>query len=427
MKNILLFIAAALVIISCQKQTPIQEEIATDLGYNSFKYGAVVNTLFGGQTIPVGTVTIDITGAPNDNIDDQIRIVFSTEGSDWYIKETHVIVTADAAEIPTNKPGNPRIGHFPYSSTHTGIGVQEVEYLTINYQTGGTFAVATHAVVYNDVTGQEETAWAFNEADNPYPEQPLNTKFSGKRWGWFQNYSWDGTLAPSFDLLYFTQYDEAGNLIIYQYNLNTGVLDIISQEEFMAGQGNGVNGAAWDAESNMFVFIEETGNGLWASDFDQDEDSYQIGTLPVEAKDGSLLGNSYYFIDEDNNIWIVTLDDNFQNITASELIGSIGADLDVIDIAVSPDGNGLYIVINNEGTSELIFYNLNDGIISQIAELGNNLFQIAFDEDGGLIAIEDTAEEDNSVVHDVDKDTGDMGNSNDIGVDVEDVATGPRM
>jgi hypothetical protein len=422
MKNILLFVAAALIILSCQKQTPIQEEIVTDLGNGNFKYGEVVHTLYGGKTIEVGTVTIGITGSPLDGITDNIYVRYSTEGTDWYIKETHVIVADETSEIPTNKPGNPRIGHFPYSSSHTvGDGTQSVQYPTIPYESGAFLYIATHAVVYNVVTGQEETAFAYNDID-----ETANRTFSGKRWGWYQTFSWDGTLAPTNELLYFTQYDEFGNLIIYQYNLNTGDLEIISQEEFIEGQGNGVDGAAWDAESNMFVFISKTENGLWASDFDQDEDSYQIGILPADAKDGSLLGNTFYFIDEDNNIWVVTLDDTFQSIVASELIGAIGTDAEVVDIAVSPDGNGLYIVINSEGISELVFYNLNDGVISQVAELGNNPFQIAVDEDGDIHVIEDTEEEDNSTVHDIDKDSGDMDNANDIEIDVEDVTTGPK-
>jgi len=422
MKNILLFIAAALVILSCQKQTPTQEGDTADLGYDNFKYGEVVHTLIGGQTIEVGTVTIGITGSPYDEIPDNIYVRYSTEGTNWYIKETHVIVAGSPDEIPTNKPGNPRIGHFPYSSSHTvGDGTQVVEYPTIQYISGDDLFIATHAVVYNAVTGQEETAFAYNEAD-----ESKNRTFSGKRWGWYQTYTWDGSSAPTNNLLYFTKYDESGNLIIYQYNLNTHDLEIISQEEFIAGPGGIIDGAAWDAASNMFVFISETGNGLWASDFDMDEDSYLIGNLPVVAIDGSLIGNTYYFIDEDNNIWVVTLDDNFQNIIASEIIGSLGADVDVIDIAISPDGNGLYIVLKNGEISELVFYNLMDDIISHITDLGANPFQIAFDEDGNLIGVEDTSEDDNSVIHDVDENTGELNNSSDVDLDVEDVVTGPR-
>ena len=217
MKNILLFIVAALTIISCQKQIPFEDEKGT-LGYGAFKYGEIEHILYGGQTIPVGIVTIGVTEDGENNI----YVMFETDPG-WYIKETHVFVGPAGSEVPVNKPGNPRIGHFPFSTDHQyGDGTDSVSYPTIPYTIDSSFVVATHAVVYSD-DGQEETAWAYN-AEN-------STRFSGKRWGWFQSYTWDGvTMPPKADLLYLTQYIN-GVLYIYQVNLLTGEVLLISQEE----------------------------------------------------------------------------------------------------------------------------------------------------------------------------------------------------
>ena len=419
MKNILLFIVAALTIISCQKQIPIEEEKGTDLGYGAFKYGEAYHTLYGGQTIEVGTVTVGTTGENSGSI----YVRFNTNPG-WYIKETHVFIALAGSEIPVNKTGNPRIGHFPYSTEYEYSDYEtEVYYPTINYVDGEAFVIATHAVVYKEDGGwQEETAWGYNDLD-----VSTNTKFSGKRWGWFQSYSYQGEAAPVADLLYLTQYID-GVLYIYQVNLLTGEVLLISQEEFDAGVGGTIVGAAWDPASNMFLFVSESGNELWGSDFDQDEASGLIGNLNQVAIDGTLLGDTYYFIDANNQIWTITLDLDLQQIIGEALlIGSIDANLDVIDIAISPDGQSLYIVVNNNGVTELLVYNLSDNTYSVLADLGNNQFQVAVDEEGDVVVIEETPEDDNSIIHDINENSGEIDNSTDIDIDVEDAATGPRI
>jgi hypothetical protein len=412
MKNILLFIAAVLIILGCQKQNPIENKGETDLGHSSFKYGEIEHTLFGGQTIPVGTVTIGVTEDGLNNI----YIKFETDPG-WYIKETHVFVGPEGSQVPVNKPGNPKIGHFPFSTDHQqGDGTTLVTYPTIPYVINSSFVVATHAVVYSD-NGQEETAWAYNEGNS--------TRFSGKRWGWFQSYTWDGELPAQSNLLYVTQYDEDGVLHIFQVNLENGEVIEISQEEFLAGIGSDIDGSAWDSNSNQFFFVSEAGNELWITDFNQDVPSSLIGALEGIAIDGTFLNDTYYYIDVNNQIWAVTFDADM-NMTQTP-IGSINSDLDVIDITVSPDGQSLYFVINNNGISDLMVYNINDGSLTNLANLGNNAFQIAFDADGNLIAVEVTPEDDNSIVHDIDQNTGEAENSTNVDVDVEDVVVGPRI
>jgi len=410
MKNILLFIVAVLTLVSCQKQTPVEEKSGIDLGYGSFKYGEVVTTLYGGQTIDVGTVTVGI-----DDETDYIYVKYETTDG-WYIAETHVFVGTDGSQIPVNKPGNPKIGHFPYSTTHSyGDGTTVVTYPTIPYVPGQAFVVATHAVVYT-LDGEEETAWSWNEEA---------TRFSGKRWGWFLNFSYNGVPPSETSYLYITQYID-GVLYIYQINLATGSVELISQEEFDAGVGGTIEGAGWDPNSNMFVFVSGSGTEIWGSNFDEDTPAGFIGNLESIAVEGTFLGNTYYFVDESNQIWAVVFDADMQ-ILSQTVIGSLDAGISVLDMAISPDGQNLYFITNNNGVAEVWVYNLNDGTVSMLSNLGNSQYQIAFDEGGELYAIEETAEEDNSVVHDIDMNTGELNNSTDINVDVEDVTTGPKI
>ncbi|PLW94332.1 MAG: hypothetical protein C0591_13045 [Marinilabiliales bacterium] len=415
MKNILLFIAAALIILSCQKQTPIENVGETDLGFRAFKYGEVVNTLYGGQTIEVGTVTVGTTGDESGDI----YVRFETLDG-WYIKETHVFVGTSGADIPTNKPGNPRIGQFPYGteydySDHTTV----VYYPTLEYDPEESFVIATHAVVYTD-SGQEETAWGHHDDG-----LVSNTKFSGKRWGWFQGYTYQQQVIPETNLIYVTEFVD-GYLLIYQVDAETGQSTLIAQESLDASIGQSIIGAAWDPDSNIFYFISEDGTQLWGIDFDVDNAAFLIGSLEDVAVTGTVVGNTYYYVDVNNNIWAVSLDSDME-IISQTIIGSLDQSLNIHDIAMSPDGQFIYVVVENNGETELLIYNSNDLINSSSANLGNNEVQIAVDEDGDLHAIEETPEEDNSIIHDLNENSGEIENSNDISVDVEDVATGPRI
>ena len=80
---------------------------------------------------------------------------------DCEITEAHLFVGNSASVIPANKPGNPKIGHFPYFWDEMGpetevvfsIPVEDLDLLE-----DGCFKIAAHAVVICD--GVEETAWA---------------------------------------------------------------------------------------------------------------------------------------------------------------------------------------------------------------------------------------------------------------------------
>lgn len=118
---------------------------------------------FAGQHINVGTIIVE-----NDATN--LYVTYSLTGN-WSLEETHLYV-GECDSIPYNNAGNPIIGHFPYSSSHSGI--QEFTYSIPLSELGECFCVVAHASVTNGTSS--ETAFGFG------------TPFSGPRWGWYFEY-----------------------------------------------------------------------------------------------------------------------------------------------------------------------------------------------------------------------------------------------
>lgn len=116
--------------------------------------------LVAGQHIDAGTLDFAY-----DN-DGNIYITYNAIDG-WYLTEIHLALVHDMADIPTNKNGHPKIGHFPYKVTFdagdmtSGHTVMiENPHIGTEYQYGCIPVVlAAHAVVVND-SECEETAWA---------------------------------------------------------------------------------------------------------------------------------------------------------------------------------------------------------------------------------------------------------------------------
>ena len=138
--------------------------------------------LFGGQTIDVGSVTFSTD-------ETYLYVTYATDG-DWYLTETHLYVGCPGAGspndgIPSNNPGNPVIGHFPFTADHDPM-VQSYTYKIVrkDLKCEDCYIIATHAAVVKlDSSGreiQEETA--FQECT----EDTID--FAGNRWGCY--YEW---------------------------------------------------------------------------------------------------------------------------------------------------------------------------------------------------------------------------------------------
>jgi hypothetical protein len=117
-----------------------------------------VVTLFAGQTIDSGTVTVS-------NDDDFLYVTFLT-ANDWLLSETHLHVADSLAGIPQTKKGNPKVGNFSYKTTHDPE-VTEFTYVIakadLSLDDNNSMVVAAHAVVvqYDDAGNQisNETGW----------------------------------------------------------------------------------------------------------------------------------------------------------------------------------------------------------------------------------------------------------------------------
>ncbi len=181
MKKSVLIIALAIAtfaISSCKKESvdpaPAADE-KFELSYtNPGECTPTEVTLFAGQTINAGTVSVTNDG-------DFINVTYSTANG-WVLTQTHLFV-GECALIPVNNPGNPMPGQFPYKTTHSG-GITSYTYqvpvATIGI--GNCGCIAAHAVVAKmNASGQiteTQTGWGNGPRIN----------LSGGNWGMSFNY-----------------------------------------------------------------------------------------------------------------------------------------------------------------------------------------------------------------------------------------------
>ena len=124
--------------------------------------GVQVQTLYAGQTIDAGTVSVEIVGT-------DLVVTYNTTGG-WELTETHLWVGSDIADMPQTRKGTPKIGNFPYSSGDISGQTSRTETIPLadlGFACPGDdamFYVAAHAAVQLvDGSGnviQTETGWA---------------------------------------------------------------------------------------------------------------------------------------------------------------------------------------------------------------------------------------------------------------------------
>jgi len=101
-----------------------------------------VTPLLAGQTIDVGTVSVW-------NDDTNLYVTYNTTGG-WVMTETHLAVVTDPGDFPTNKAGNPKVGHFPYSKENIFMTTweQTIEFAELEgWTAGGPLYIAAHAAI----------------------------------------------------------------------------------------------------------------------------------------------------------------------------------------------------------------------------------------------------------------------------------------
>ncbi len=121
-----------------------------------------VVTLFAGQTINAGTVTVS-------NDANFIYVTYTT--ANGYVLSQTQLYVGDCALIPVNKPGNPIPGQFPYASPHSNLTTYTYQIPITAIPVGMCACIAAHAVVVKlDAAGQvvdQQTAWGNGTVINP--------------------------------------------------------------------------------------------------------------------------------------------------------------------------------------------------------------------------------------------------------------------
>jgi hypothetical protein len=372
MRKILGLFMIMLLVASCSTdKTSIEEPIDKWNGYfDKMKDGPVTHTFYAGQDIDVGTVTYGITG------DAEFYVTYACTG-DWKLVETHMFA-GQKNIMPLTKPGNPRIGRFPYATDHDPWVSEYTYYVPLTelpgYETG--FSVAAHAVVENTATNQNETAWAYG----------MHT-FTDKGWGWYDDVSYDELTPDDFIILYGIEYDDE-NLILWLIDMtNGGTESEVILVEPVGNTTGEYDGSAYDDATGNFFFVKD-GTELYVNNLNNEDASDYIGALTGTTVSADYQDGSYYYVDAaENTIHEVTFDSDW-NMT-DNLMDSIPSTVVVTDIAISPDGTVIYMVGNvGDGTTEMITYDMVADSYATIDLALEEDTQIAYGDDGILYAVE---------------------------------------
>ena len=116
----------------------------------------------------IGTVDVYTDGTT-------VTVTYTITDSDWTLELTHLWI-GDCTDLPTNNPGNPIIGQFPYSESHPGATTFSYEIAVSTLDGIAEICVAAHAEVIGTTS---ETAWADG------------TSFPGNSWAMYFNLNTD--------------------------------------------------------------------------------------------------------------------------------------------------------------------------------------------------------------------------------------------
>ncbi|HEV3076403.1 MAG TPA: hypothetical protein VHB47_18415 [Thermoanaerobaculia bacterium] len=131
-------------------------------------------TLFGGQTIDTGTVTVT-------NDASSVTVTYATNDP-WVITAVHLAVADSLAGIPQNKNSNPLPGHFAINTTYNPPVTTVTFIIPIDNITSlqSLFIGAQAEVQAPGGQGGSQTAWGFGP------------RFGGHNWATYINYPVQG-------------------------------------------------------------------------------------------------------------------------------------------------------------------------------------------------------------------------------------------
>jgi len=162
--------------------------------------------LLAGQDEWVGIVEVTPDG-------DDLIITYDTSGSDWELYETHLHVADEFDDLPTNRPGNPKVGRFEFSGEPDPAPADIAEYTVDVSGMSGEVFIAAHAVVQLVDTIEEapygpievidtRQAWRFDgtpvRSQRSNPDTVLSREF-GQDESNFYSLGYGGTLNDEGD------------------------------------------------------------------------------------------------------------------------------------------------------------------------------------------------------------------------------------
>jgi hypothetical protein len=135
-------------------------------------------TLYAGQDIPVGTVSVSNDGT-------NLYVTYNTTGG-WVMTETHLAVATSLDVIPQTKKGNPIPGQFPYKHEDLGYVTSdpyEIPLVDLGVGADDNLYIAAHAKVIRPIEDCWEPVWQIGDVEsNPtaIPSTALSDEFGGK-------------------------------------------------------------------------------------------------------------------------------------------------------------------------------------------------------------------------------------------------------
>jgi len=374
MKKAFLFIGAILLLASCVKQAENEEPSDKWNGYfEYYKSGEVIHTLYAGRTINAGTVTYGI----NDNA--EFYVLYDCSATGWEITEVHMFA-GDKKDMPLNKPGNPKIGKFPYSdcqfgSVSTYLFTVPLTDLPPAEEPG--FTVAAHCVVHSP-SGQCETGWA--EGDYT---------FRDKGWGWYDVYYFNQPENP-YTILYGITYAN-DSLYLYMIDVTNNITTPIFKE-LVGGTTGSYDGAAYDDVSGNIFFtnLTTTPAELWVNNLEDGASSVKAGDLIGTPKSGDFNDGSFYYVnDDDTSLYRVNFNVSNWTISSIDFVTAVPNAVTVNDITFDPSGTNLYLVGVIDNATQLIKWEVDTDTFYSTSITLSPGTQIAYGTDGELYAVEE--------------------------------------
>jgi hypothetical protein len=384
MKKFLGLFMIVLLFAACSTDRTTEQPTDKWNGYFDYlKAGETYHTLWAGQHIDVGEVIYGI----NENA--EFYVTYNCTG-DWQLVETHLFA-GELIDMPkTVKRGgdiHPKVGRFDQATPVTTATDHNPWVSTFTYTIpldllppcSVGFTVAAHAVVENTATNQNETAWADGA-----------NAFTDKDWGWYDDYTYDCESPDDFTIIYGIEYD-SDSLMVWMIDVtNGGSESELILTEYVGSTGSSYDGSAFDEESGNFFFVNES-NELWVNNLQSSDESYYSGTLDGPAQSADFYEGNYYYVDPtDNTIHQVAFDSDFL-ITSDIIISTIPSTVEVTDVAMSPEGDYMYLVGNvGDGTTEMITWDIANDSYATVDMALEEDTQIAYGSDGLLYAIQPT-------------------------------------